>query len=267
MEATRQQSILREWINQYKGLLFQVIRSYAFTESDRDDLYQFRYKTPFIFLLIFHYSALKSLPLALLEVHFLPSSIKNYLQNLIRFFIPKLVLFQEITIQVWKSIPNFKEKSAVSTWVYRVSLNTAMTWKRKEKKPSTGRQEIDQAQHLLQENEIKEDDRLVWLYEEIGKLNEIDRSVTLLLLDRYSYKDIPKMLGITESNVGVKINRIKKHLTTSLKKTRSIWSLRKYKIFGTNKRRKICIQLMNQCSSSLHPTNSSKAKKVSISKK
>jgi DNA-directed RNA polymerase specialized sigma subunit, sigma24 homolog len=64
-------------------------------------------------------------------------------------------------------------------------------------------------QHILQESRIQIDERLTWLYEEIYKLDEIDRSITLLLLDGFSYKEMASILGITESNVGVKINRIK----------------------------------------------------------
>jgi len=59
---------------------------------------------------------------------------------------------------------------------------------------------------------------LTWLYEEIYKLDEIDRSITLLLLDGFSYKEMASILGITESNVGVKINRIKKQLISKSKK-------------------------------------------------
>jgi len=73
-------------------------------------------------------------------------------------------------------------------------------------------------QHILQEGMLQVDERLTWLYEEIHKLDEIDRSVTLLLLDGFSYKEMASILGITESNVGVKINRIKKQLISKSKK-------------------------------------------------
>ena len=56
------------------------------------------------------------------------------------------------------------------------------------------------------------DDRLIWLYEEIHKLDEIDRSIALLMLDGFSYKDMASIMGITESHIGVKINRIKNQL-------------------------------------------------------
>jgi RNA polymerase sigma-70 factor, ECF subfamily len=73
-------------------------------------------------------------------------------------------------------------------------------------------------QHILQEGRRQTDERLTWLYEEIYKLDAIDRSISLLLLDGFSYKEMASILGITESNVGVKINRIKKHLITKSKK-------------------------------------------------
>ena len=126
-------------------------------------------------------------------------------------------LFQEIVIQVWHSIPTFRKESAVTTWLYRVSLNNAIKWTKKERKHYQS-EIIDGAEHILVENKIRTDERLSWLYEEIYKLDEIDRSVTLLLLDGFSYKEMASILGITESNVGVKINRIKKQLISKSKK-------------------------------------------------
>ena len=126
-------------------------------------------------------------------------------------------LFQEIIIQVWHSIPTFRQESSVPTWIYRISINTAIKWKGKERKHYQT-ETIDHIQYLLQENKLQVDERLVWLYEEIHKLNEIDRSIALLLLDGFSYKEMAAMLGISESNVGVKINRLKKQLITKSKK-------------------------------------------------
>ena len=119
-------------------------------------------------------------------------------------------LFQEVSIQVWHSIPKFRQQSAIITWLYRVSLNTAITWSRKELKHLHGRQSIDTVELLLQETVQHKDERLEWMYEEIAKLNEIDRSLTLLLLDGFSYSEMSTM--ISETNVGVKIHRIKNHL-------------------------------------------------------
>lgn len=121
-------------------------------------------------------------------------------------------LFQEISIQVWRSVKKFKEQSAVSTWLYRIALNTAITWSRKEKKHQDGRQEIDSMTNVLHENVQHIDERLIWLYDEIAKLNKIDRSLALLMLDGFNYKEMADVLGISETNLGVKVHRIKKYL-------------------------------------------------------
>src|ERR1700759_2016057 len=97
-------------------------------------------------------------------------------------------LFQEIIIQVWRSIPAFRQEASVTTWLYRIALNTAIKWNKKEKKYA-GAETLDNVQHLLQENRTQIDQRLTWLYEEIHKLDEIDRSVTLLILEGFSYKE------------------------------------------------------------------------------
>jgi RNA polymerase sigma-70 factor, ECF subfamily len=125
-------------------------------------------------------------------------------------------LFQDVAIQVWRSIPSFRNESATSTWIYRVALNTAMTWIRHEKKRNRS-ESIEMTQHMLDDNPSLMDDRLAWLYKEIHRLDKIDRSIALLLLDELSYKEIATILGITESNVAVKIHRIKKHLITKSK--------------------------------------------------
>lgn len=118
-------------------------------------------------------------------------------------------LFQEISIQVWQSVPTFRKESAVTTWLYRIALNTAIKWTKKGQRDPAN-DTLEKAEHLLIEH--KGDDRLIWLYDEIHQLDEVDRSIALLLLDGFSYKQMAAILGITESNVGVKINRIKKSL-------------------------------------------------------
>jgi len=129
-------------------------------------------------------------------------------------------LFQEISFQVWRSVPSFNGNSAVSTWLYRVALNTALRWKRDERKHNDGRETFESDSHaLITENQEALDDRLQWMYGEISKLDEIDRSLTLLMLDGYSYEEMADIMGISTSNVGVKIHRIKKHLINQSKKT------------------------------------------------
>lgn len=88
-----------------------------------------------------------------------------------------------------------------------------MSWTKKESRRRKGKGAYKNEQTFLSLNPEKENSRLTWLYEQINQLSSIDRSLTLLLLDGYSYKEMASILGITESNVGVKISRIKKSLT------------------------------------------------------
>ena len=126
-------------------------------------------------------------------------------------------LFQDICLQIYRSIPNFKGLSAISTWIYRIALNTAIKWSTKERKHLDGHQEIEKVANVLEFNESSEDERIAWLYKEIHLLNEVDRSLTILLMEGYSYKEMAELLGISESNIGVKIHRIKKQLIANAK--------------------------------------------------
>ena len=127
-------------------------------------------------------------------------------------------LFQEMAVQVWRSVPKFRNDCAVTTWMYRIAHNTALKWTSKERKHQEGREDIDQKAHVLTEQSDFSDPRLDWLYEQIARLENIDRSLCLLLLDGFSYKEMSKIVGISESYVGVRINRIKKHLSKQSEK-------------------------------------------------
>ena len=119
-------------------------------------------------------------------------------------------LFQEIAIQVWRSVDAFRGESSVPTWMYRVALNTAIAWTRKEGRHQRGKEQFEAVEGLLtKESSAKPDPRLEWVYHQIAQLKDVDRSVALLLLDGFSYREIAAIVGLTESNVGVKINRIK----------------------------------------------------------
>lgn len=130
-------------------------------------------------------------------------------------------LFQEIATQVWISIPTFEGNSAPTTWIYRVALNTAISWSRKEIRRREGTNVLEAATPALEPIGVAVDPRLDWLYEQIAQLNEIDRSLTLLLLEGFSYKEMADALGMSEANVGVRIHRIKAHLTSESTKERS----------------------------------------------
>ncbi|MFT4739348.1 MAG: RNA polymerase sigma-70 factor (ECF subfamily) [Marivirga sp.] len=127
-------------------------------------------------------------------------------------------LFQEISIQVWQSIPAFKHQSQTSTWLYKVSLNTAIKWVKKASKHQKHSSPLNEDLILIEKPESK-DERIDWIYQEIAKMDKIDRSLTLLLLDGFSYKEMSEILGIQASHVGVKIHRIKNQLIKESKKT------------------------------------------------
>lgn len=126
-------------------------------------------------------------------------------------------LFQDIAFQVWRSIPSYRGKAKVSTWIYRVALNTAMVWNRSQKKHRCSREPLysvnephDPETSPTEFLEMREE--LDWLYKEIRKLPTADRSLTLLYLDAKSYHEIGEILGMSTNHVGVKLNRLKKHL-------------------------------------------------------
>ena len=126
-------------------------------------------------------------------------------------------LFQEIAIQVWRSVDAFRGDASVPTWMYRVALNTAIAWTRKQDRHHRGKQPFEVVEGLLTTSSSDGPDRRVeWLYHQIAQLKDVDRSVALLLLDGFSYKEIAGIVGLTESNVGVKINRIKSALSGKL---------------------------------------------------
>ena len=122
-------------------------------------------------------------------------------------------LFQEIAVQLWHSIPNYKRNCAETTWIYRVAFYSASTWAQKEKTRREGRKSFETEHPILSQSLEEVDPRLDWLYERIHRMDEPDRSLTLLLLDGFQYKEMAEIIGLSESNVGVRLNRIKKLLT------------------------------------------------------
>ncbi|MDI3320410.1 RNA polymerase sigma factor [Pinibacter soli] len=120
-------------------------------------------------------------------------------------------LFQEITLNAWKGIRNFKGDSLFTTWLYRVALNTALTFKRKENR----QRKVDSAVDALafsHDQQPEADEQLTAMYKAIHGLSDIDKALVTLYLDDYDYKEMGNVLGITANNVAVKMNRLKKKL-------------------------------------------------------
>jgi RNA polymerase sigma-70 factor, ECF subfamily len=131
-------------------------------------------------------------------------------------------LFQEIAVQVWRSIDRFRGESSVATWIYRVALNTAIAWNRRERRHHRGKQPLDAAAGVISlASADGRDPRLDWLYRQIAALNEVDRSLALLMLDGFSYREMADIVGISETYVGVKLNRIKSALAEKVAEDKS----------------------------------------------
>ncbi|MDD5064149.1 MAG: RNA polymerase sigma factor [Phycisphaerae bacterium] len=157
------ETTFKQWLGEHQGLIFKVIRAYADTLEDQDDL------------------------------------------------------FQEVLLQLWFSIPNFQGKAKVSTWIYRVALNTALVWNRGEKKRR--KHSVPMTEFSSQQGDSPEQSEEIIgrLYGAIRKLSKVDASVVLMHLDGLAYGEMAEILGISENNVGVKLNRAKKQLVQLLK--------------------------------------------------
>lgn len=124
-------------------------------------------------------------------------------------------LFQEIVLQLWKSYPKFRGESKVSTWMYRIALNTAIAIFRKNKIELEFNEKIPKEHHSKYiETPSENEERL---FEAIRTLNKAERAIIALYLEDYSYNEIGEITGITENYVGVKISRIKEKLKNILK--------------------------------------------------
>lgn len=126
-------------------------------------------------------------------------------------------LAQEILLQAWKSLPKFEGKASAATWFYRVALHTAMNWHRKDRPRRSRQQPLVEVQALSTEGidstvQAQHRDTVEQLYTAINQLPKTDAALVLLYLDELSYQEMSEVLGISESNVGVKLNRAKKAL-------------------------------------------------------
>jgi len=126
-------------------------------------------------------------------------------------------LAQEILLQAWRSLPKFEGKASAATWFYRVALHTAMNWHRKERPRRASQQPLLKVQALATEGtdsaeQIQQREIVEQLYQAIAQLPKTDAALVLLYLDELSYREMAEVLGISQSNVGVKLNRAKKAL-------------------------------------------------------
>jgi len=150
-------------IREYELLIRKVCRIYAYTEADRDDL------------------------------------------------------FQEIIIQLWKAYPSFKGDSKLSTWLYRVAINTAITGIRRKKDFIAYYESGQLPDQASDDQSNEEEERWKQLYLAIEKLNDIEKAIVMLYMEDRSYEEMEDILGINQGNLRVKMNRIKEKLRQMVK--------------------------------------------------
>ena len=119
-------------------------------------------------------------------------------------------LFQETLINMWKGIDSFREESKISTWIYRVALNTCLLQERKKKR------QVPKVPLTMDVNFFEDDSanatQVRQLHQRIGKLGLVDRALVMMWLEGMSYDEIGAVMGISAQHVGVKLSRIKEML-------------------------------------------------------
>jgi RNA polymerase sigma-70 factor (ECF subfamily) len=138
-------------------------------------------------------------------------------------------LFQDVLMNLWSSIPNFRGDAKETTWIYRVAFNTAQVWQRGEQRRRQKHQAFmafaaTTRPELTAENSVPvtgithpKSELIERLHAAIGQLPKVDSALAIMHLDGVSYKEMADVVGISESHVGVKLNRIRKYLADQLR--------------------------------------------------
>lgn len=122
-------------------------------------------------------------------------------------------LFQEIVLQLWKSFPGFRGESKITTWMYRIALNTAISGYRKQtRKVKT--EDLHDLHFNISEQYGTDDgeENVQRLHQAIRQLSEIERAMVMMALEEIPYEEIAETIGITQNNVRVRMNRIREKL-------------------------------------------------------
>lgn len=130
-------------------------------------------------------------------------------------------LFQEVLINIWRSMPSFKGNSSLSTWMFRVTLNVCLRVQSKEgkkKKLFAKMESIELLSHSYQAFAQEENEQIVYLRHCIRNLNEAERAIVSLYLEELPYKEISEITGLTENHIAVKLKRIKAKLLNCINK-------------------------------------------------
>ena len=122
-------------------------------------------------------------------------------------------LINDITLELWKSFGRFKGDSKISTWIYRIALNTSMNYKRRREKDRLffldDLKQIENKSWLIEQLDSSHSEIL---YQCIDELNQLNKAIILLYLDGNSHDEISEIIGISKTNVGTRISRIKEQI-------------------------------------------------------
>jgi RNA polymerase sigma-70 factor, ECF subfamily len=133
-------------------------------------------------------------------------------------------LYQEILFQIWRGLPGLKEKPFANTWLYRVALNTSISFIRRRAArggPAVALNHEQLTRHIesRQTQDDGAEEQLARLYDAIAHLNEVEKALVTLFLEDFSYEEMAEVLGISASNVGVMLHRAKKKLSALMTET------------------------------------------------
>ncbi len=124
-------------------------------------------------------------------------------------------LFQEVLVNIWKSMPSFKSDAAIGTWMFRITLNVCLRIQAKQtkkKKQFVNMDSVELSRYAGHDVPYDESPELQYMRSCIKKLNEADKAVIALYLEELAYREIAEITGLTENHVAVKIKRVKKKL-------------------------------------------------------
>jgi RNA polymerase sigma-70 factor (ECF subfamily) len=120
-------------------------------------------------------------------------------------------LTQDVFINVWNALPGYRAQASYKTWIYRITVNTCLLQIRKDKKRINV--PLETAEHAAEtDSGNKQAEAEQVLYRAVGKLDEVERLMIMMMLDEVEYEEIASIMGITENNLRVKIHRIKTRL-------------------------------------------------------
>lgn len=158
MHKDKKHILFENIIRENKGIMVKIVRSYCFSNDDRNDL------------------------------------------------------LQEIMIQIWSSLDRYNESYKLSTWLYKISLNVAISYVRKTYRHKNRIVTLEEHEDIIQETDSDTKNNLLLLNRFISELGDLDKALAILYLEEKSHVEISEILGITKTNVGTRIARIKEKL-------------------------------------------------------